>query len=678
VLSIYSSPISAHRFRSTAFGIGVINFRNRIVYPEALAPSPHGIAHGTMYGLVHLVYRRRSHENSKLGNHPVQSELTMQHASIERALLRQQEILAQFGELALRSESLEQILTEACRLVGEALETDLAKVMELQANGTTLLVRAVVGWKDDVVGKVTVEAVPDSSEGFALNTGEPVISDDIATETRFEYADFIKDNGVRAIVSVIILGAEDKPPFGILQVDSRVPRHFGDADTRFLRGYANLIAAAVDRLHVADDMRAAQTALLAREAELQALNETLEERVAQRTAALADEQQSRQEAEEQLRQSQKMEAIGQLTGGIAHDFNNLLTGITGSLDIIRRRIASGHTDDIERFMEGATNSAFRAAALTQRLLAFSRRQSLNAKSCDANALVAGMEDMLRRTLGEQVRLETALDEGLWPALADANQFENAILNLAINARDAMPDGGRLTISTRNATVMATDPKPRQHELPGSYVVVRVTDSGSGMAPEVVAKVFEPFFTTKPIGQGTGLGLSMIYGFVRQSGCYVRIESGIGRGTTVALFLPRSTADAVATEVAKPQASPQGNGETVLVVEDDATVRLLIIEVLEELGYLHFHAAEAEGALAIINAGTKIDLIVTDVGLPGMDGRALAMLAQKARPGLKVLLVTGYAEKAKVRVDFLGPDMDILLKPFTLDALGLKIKEMIMT
>jgi len=286
--------------------------------------------------------------------------------------------------------------------------------------------------------------------------------------------------------------------------------------------------------------------------------------------------------------------------------------------------------------------------------------------------------MLRRTLGEQVRLETALDEDLWPALADANQFENAILNLAINARDAMPDGGRLTISTRNATVMATDPKPRQHELPGSYVVVRVTDSGSGMAPEVVAKVFEPFFTTKPIGQGTGLGLSMIYGFVRQSGGYVRIESGIGRGTTVALFLPRSTADAVATEVAKPQASPQGNGETVLVVEDDATVRLLIIEVLEELGYLHFHAAEAKGALAIINAGTKIDLIVTDVGLPGMDGRALAMLAQKARPGLKVLLVTGYAEKAKVRVDFLGPDMDILLKPFTLDALGLKIKEMIMT
>jgi len=369
-----------------------------------------------------------------------------------------------------------------------------------------------------------------------------------------------------------------------------------------------------------------------------------------------------------------MEAIGQLTGGIAHDFNNLLTGITGSLDIIRRRIASGHTDDIERFMEGATNSAFRAAALTQRLLAFSRRQSLNAKSCDANALVAGMEDMLRRTLGEQVRLETALDEDLWPALADANQFENAILNLAINARDAMPDGGRLTISTRNATVMATDPKPRQHELPGSYVVVRVTDSGSGMAPEVVAKVFEPFFTTKPIGQGTGLGLSMIYGFVRQSGGYVRIESGIGRGTTVALFLPRSTADAVATEVAKPQASPQGNGETVLVVEDDATVRLLIIEVLEELGYLHFHAAEAEGALAIINAGTKIDLIVTDVGLPGMDGRALAMLAQKARPGLKVLLVTGYAEKAKVRVDFLGPDMDILLKPFTLDALGLRSKK----
>ena len=601
----------------------------------------------------------------------------MPHPSIERALLRQQEILAKFGELALRSESLDQILTEACRLVGEALETDLAKVMELQADGKTLLVRAGVGWKDNVVGKVTVEALAHSSEGYALSTGEPVISDDIATETRFEYADFIKDNGVRAIVSVIILGAEDKPPFGILQVDSKVPRHFGDSDTRFLRGYANLIAAAVDRLHVADDVRAAQTALLAREAELQALNETLELRVTERTAALMAEQVSRQEAEEQLRQSQKMEVIGQLTGGIAHDFNNLLTGIIGSLDVIGGRLASGQTEGISLFMDSATTSALRAAALTHRLLAFSRRQSLQILSCDINGLIAGMDDLLHRSLGEQVHLEVQLGAGLWPALSDPNQFENAILNLAINSRDAMPHGGRITIKTANETVMATDLSHHQIELPGSYVVISVADTGTGMTPDTVAKAFEPFFTTKPIGQGTGLGLSMIYGFVRQSGGYVRIDSEVGRGTTVALLLPRASTTAAKLEADQTQLPTQGNGETVLVVEDDPTVRLLIVEVLDQLGYLHYQAGDANEALAVVNSAAQIDLMVSDVGLPGLDGRELALLAQKARPDLKVLFVTGYSEKARERANLLGPNMDILLKPFALGTLGLKIKEMIM-
>lgn len=599
----------------------------------------------------------------------------MPHQSNERALLRQQEVLAKFGELALRSDSLDQILTEACRLVGDALETDLAKVMELQTDGNTLLVRAGVGWKDDVVGKVTVQAVPGSSEGFALSTGKPVTSDDIATETRFEYAAFIKDNGVRAIVSVIILGAEDKPPFGILQVDSRVPRHFSERDTRFLQGYANLIAAAVERLLVADEVRAAQTKLLNREAELHALNETLEARVAERTAALAAEQSSRQDAEEQLRQSQKMEAIGQLTGGIAHDFNNLLTGITGSLDIIRRRLAAGRTDDIDRFMDGASTSALRAAALTERLLAFSRRQSLFTASCDVNGLVAGMDDMLRRSLGEQVRLEIRLGAGLWPALADANQFENAILNLAINARDAMPEGGLLSISTGNVTIDSSDHGARQNEVSGSYVVVSVTDTGTGMAPEIVAKVFEPFFTTKPIGQGTGLGLSMIYGFARQSGGHVRIDSKVGQGTTVGLFLPRANIDAVTPRKADAPLSPQGHGETVLVVEDDPTVRLLIIEVLEELGYRHHQAADAREALAIIDSSKTIDLMVSDIGLPDINGRELAGQAQAARPKLKILLVTGYAEKAQERAGYLAPGMDIMFKPFSLDQLGLKIKEM---
>ena len=596
---------------------------------------------------------------------------------IEAALLRQQEVLAKFGELALRSESLDDILTEACRLVGEALGTDLAKVMELQQDGITLLVRAGVGWKADVVGQVTVQAVKGSSEGFALSTGEPVISDDIDTETRFEYADFIKDNGVKAIVSVIILGADDKPPFGILQVDSRKPRHFGMRDTRFLRGYANLIAAAVDRLQVAQQMRTAQAALQASETALKRSNETLEERVTERTQAFEAEQMHRQAAEEKLRQSQKMEAIGQLTGGIAHDFNNLLTGIMGSLDIIRRRMSAGRTDDIPRFMDAASTSAQRAAALTHRLLAFARRQSLDTRPCDVNALIASLDDMLRRTLGEQVRLEISLAAGLWSALTDANQFENALLNLAINARDAMADGGKLCIETANSCLSDIDVLADEDVSPGSYVMICVTDTGSGMTAEVIAKAFDPFFTTKPLGLGTGLGLSMIYGFAKQSGGHVRIESEVGRGTAVKLYLPRAEVDEVlASDPSSPQ-TPRGEGETVLVVEDDPTVRLLVVEVLDELGYLHVEAADSREAMLVLRSEQLIDLMVSDVGLPGMNGRRLAELARETRPTLRVLFVTAYTESATARAEFLAPGMNLLIKPFTLDVLGTKIREMIM-
>ncbi|MBI1684895.1 ATP-binding protein [Caulobacter hibisci] len=594
----------------------------------------------------------------------------------EATLLRQQDVLAKFGEMALRSENLDDILTEACRLVGEALGTDLAKVMEIQADGLTLLVRAGVGWNPGVVGHLTVEAVKGSSEGYALNTGEPVMSVDIDHETRFEYADFIKDHGVKCIVSVIILGAEGKGPFGILQVDSRTPGHFVARDTKFLRGYANLIAAAVDRLQVGQKMRAAQAELRISESALRKANETLEERVAERTHAFEAEHGHRELAEEKLRQSQKMEAIGQLTGGIAHDFNNLLTGITGSLDLIRRRMDAGRTQDIARFMDAASTSAQRAAALTHRLLAFARRQSLDAKPSDVNALIAGMDDMLRRTLGEQVRFEVVLGAGLWPALTDANQLENAILNLTLNARDAMPEGGRLRIETTNTQMHASQSLVGEEVTPGPYIVVCVSDTGTGMTPEVVAKAFDPFFSTKAPGQGTGLGLSMIYGFAKQSGGHVRIDSAVGAGTTVKLYLPRAnSAERLIGDVAE-AATPQGRGENVLVVEDDPTVRLLIVEVLTELGYVGHVAADSREALPVLRSDQRIDLMGSDVGLPGLNGRKLADLARDIRPGLKVLFVTGYAESAAVRGDFLAPGMDLLTKPFTLDALGAKIREMI--
>jgi PAS domain S-box-containing protein len=380
-------------------------------------------------------------------------------------------------------------------------------------------------------------------------------------------------------------------------------------------------------------------------------------------------------AEEQLRQSQKMEALGQLTGGIAHDFNNLLTGIIGSLDIVKRRLAANRPGDVLKFMDAASTSAQRAAALTHRLLAFARRQSLDTKPSDINRLVAGMEELLRRTIGEHVELQTALAGELWPALTDDNQLENAILNLAINARDAMQDGGRLTIETANAELDEIYAKLNDDVAPGDYVVISVSDTGCGMPPSVVAKAFDPFFTTKPIGQGTGLGLSMIYGFVKQCAGHVRIYSEVGAGTTIKLFLPRAVSEA-AGEMAAETDIPLGQGETVLVVEDDPTVRLLMIDVLDELGYRYIEAADGNEAVPILRSRRRIDLLLTDVGLPNMNGRQLAEIARSQRPGLRVLFVTGYAEKAAVRHGFLEPGMEMMTKPFAMDALATKVREMI--
>jgi signal transduction histidine kinase/CheY-like chemotaxis protein len=383
-----------------------------------------------------------------------------------------------------------------------------------------------------------------------------------------------------------------------------------------------------------------------------------------------------EKAEEQLRQSQKMEAVGQLTGGIAHDFNNLLTGITGSLDIIKRRLDSGRIQDIDRFMDAALTSAKRAAALTHRLLAFARRQSLDTKSSDINGIIAGLEDMLRRALMENITFEIELQSDLWYALTDANQLENALLNLSINARDAMPKGGRLTIRTENVTLDSAYASRNDGVEAGDYVLIRVTDTGSGMPPEVIAKAFEPFFTTKPIGQGTGLGLSMIYGFLKQSGGHVRIDSEVGRGTTINLYLRRATqAEEVAEADSVIPAQP-GQGETILVVEDDATVRLLVTEVLKTLGYRYLEAEDAKSAIPLLSGDLPIDLLITDVGLPNMNGRQLAEIARTHRPALKVLFVTGYAQNAMARGGFLAPGMDMINKPFALDVLSAKISEMI--
>jgi PAS domain S-box-containing protein len=405
------------------------------------------------------------------------------------------------------------------------------------------------------------------------------------------------------------------------------------------------------------------------------LAEDLWQAVGRDVTAEREAEEALSKAEEALRQSQKMEAIGQLTGGIAHDFNNLLTGIIGSMDMIKRHITAGRLSDVDRFINAAVVSADRAAALTHRLLAFARRQPLDPQVIDVSRLIDEMAELLHRTLGEQIQLKIVREGVIGAIRTDANQLENAVLNLAINARDAMPHGGTLKVTISNIEVGHT-PGEAEPMAPGPYTRISVADTGAGMSAETAAKAFDPFFTTKPIGQGTGLGLSMIYGFVTQSRGYVRIESVEGHGTTVLLYLPQCSAAEPEQEDEIPaHAPPLGSGETVLLVEDEPSVRMLIGEVLSELGYTCVEVADGAAALPILASARRIDLMITDVGLPGMNGRQLAEIARQYRPNLKILFVTGYAEHATIRSGFLAPGMEMVTKPFALDLLANKINQM---
>ena len=400
--------------------------------------------------------------------------------------------------------------------------------------------------------------------------------------------------------------------------------------------------------------------------------------LAEANEKLRAEAAERERVEETLRQSQKMEAVGQLTGGLAHDFNNLLTGITGSLEMLQNRLSQGRLTDLDRYITAAQGAAKRAAALTHRLLAFSRRQTLAPKPTDVNRLITGMEEMIRRTAGPEIATEVVTAGGLWNTLIDPNQLENALLNLCINARDAMPEGGRLTIETGNKWLDA-HAAPDRDLPPGQYVTLCVSDTGTGMPPEVIRRAFDPFFTTKPIGMGTGLGLSMVYGFVRQSGGQARIYSESGQGTMVCLYLPRQFGGAeTVKEAADLMGAPRTEqGETVLVVDDEPTVRMLVSDALRDLGYIAIEVADGAAGLRVLQSDARIDLLVTDVGLPGgMNGRQVADAARALRPGLKVLFITGYAENAVLSHGHLDPGMHVVTKPFAMDALATRVKELI--
>ncbi len=445
-------------------------------------------------------------------------------------------------------------------------------------------------------------------------------------------------------------------------------RKFDAEDARLLNSLAHFASAAyqiVTALDVAETGR-----------------QELERRVDERTRALHDantallqEAEERARAEDALRQLQKMEAVGQLTGGIAHDFNNMLQGIGGSLELLQRRAEQGRVPDAMRYLENARKGVERAAVLTHRLLAFARRQTLQPSPIALDASVTHLAELIRRTMGPGIAVELRLADHGRSVLCDRNQLESALLNLAINARDAMPDGGTLTIATANRRLNWADLSGQDEAKPGEYLEISVTDSGTGMTPSVAARAFEPFFTTKPVGQGTGLGLSQLYGFARQSGGSARLESAPGRGTTVRLFLPRyiEAETPAPLHVHHPDVRAETRS-TVLVVEDEAMIRAMVVETLREQGHVVLEAADGPGGLQALNSVVHVDLLVTDVGLPGMNGRQLADAARLDRPDLPVLLITGYAGAALDAQ--LAPGMQVLTKPFALDTLAAKTRSMV--
>ena len=497
----------------------------------------------------------------------------------------------------------------------------------------------------------------------------------------FQLAEFMRGNERARHIPIIFLTA------GTADLQRRFRGYEAGAvdfiqkpiEADILRGKANVF------FDLNRQRRQIQTQRDALEATTRALADAanqLEAQVRERTAELEDalerlkaETAERERAEATLRQSQKMEAVGQLTGGIAHDFNNMLTGIIGSLDFMRRRIASGKLADLERYMDTASASAARAAALTQRLLAFSRRQSLDPKPADINGLIESMADLIERAVDERIDFKLQLAPGLPSGVVDTHQLENAILNLALNARDAMPDGGALTVETSVVDLDKDCAATVPGLSPGRYLVVAVSDTGVGMPPELIERAFDPFFTTKPLGQGTGLGLSMVYGFARQSGGTVRIDSEVGMGASVKLYLPTSDARP-APEPPPASAPPRGRGERVLVVEDDEAVRMLVREVLQELQYDAVEFADPLAAVSCLASEERIDLMISDVGLPGMNGRELAETAREHRPDLPILFITGYAENAAIRAGFLGANMAMVAKPFSLDDLAAKVSQLV--
>jgi len=559
-------------------------------------------------------------------------------------LLRQQAAIAQFGSFALRQQDLSKILAEAVRVCAEGLNVPFSKVCQYRAEQNDLLIVAGYGWQDGVVGDVVSRADLSSPQGRAFTTGDPSICDDLQTGPYSDLPPFYAAHGIVSIIDVIIKGTDERP-YGILEIDNNRQHDYDQHDINFLTGFANVLAEAVSTA--------------SREAALQVAVDTMKALVDDKDRLLHE----KNAADLQLRQAQKMEAVGQLSGGVAHDLNNILTVITGTIEILAEAVAD--RPQLVAIAKMIDEAADRGADLTQRLLAFARKQPLQPREVDVNSLAIEASDLLRPTLGEQVEVQIMLSGDTARALIDPSQLTNAILNLALNARDAMPDGGKLTIETSNVILDDSYAGIHSEVTAGPYVLIAVTDSGHGIPAGILENVFEPFFTTKDVGKGSGLGLSMVYGFVKQSNGHIKICSEAGLGTTVRIYLPQAIgfAQPITDELASTSIL-EGGDETILVVEDDDLVRTFVVGQIQSLGYRTLAAVNADAALVVINSAQTIDLLFTDMIMPGsMNGRQLSDAALRRRPSLSVLFTSGYTENTVIHYGRLDAGVLLLAKPY---------------
>jgi signal transduction histidine kinase len=572
-------------------------------------------------------------------------------ANVER-LLRQQAAIARFGSFALRERDLDEILKEGIQVCAEGLGVPFGKVCRYRPEQNDLLIVAGCGWQRGVVGHALSRADMSSPQGRAFITGEPLICRDLRTDAGLDLPPFYAVHGIISTVDVIIKGS-DNQPFGILEIDSDKQRDYDQYDVNYLTGFANILAEAVSTA--------------ARGAALQFSVDRMKALVEEKDRLLAE----KSIADLHLRQAQKMEAVGQLTGGVAHDMNNILTVILGNVDTLAESVAE--RPELVAITRLIDEAATRGSDLTKRLLAFARKQPLHPRNVDVNSLVMESERLLRSTLGEHIEVHTKLASDASHALIDASQLTNAILNLALNARDAMPDGGKLTIETRNVVLDDSYVRTNSEATAGNYVLVEVTDSGHGIPAGDLGKVFEPFFTTKGIDKGSGLGLSMIYGFVKQSGGHIKIYSEEGHGTTIKIYLPEAMGPVQPTALASTPRIEKGH-ETILVVEDDPLVRTFVVSLIQSLGYVTLTTVNAAEAMVEIESARKIDLLFTDVIMPGpMNGRQLVEMARQRRASLKVLFTSGYSNEATIHHGHLDPSELLLAKPYRRSDLAREIR-----